>query len=116
MTNQLLFGLQRSGESKPANHCQQRGRKFFKPAWLADFERHSELRDIHVQGQHLTARYDRASESKPAGDDYSRLVAVPVDLRGFGRTLHQAGFHVARLTLRDHGITADLNRGCFIPP
>ena len=27
--------------------------------------------------------------------------------------LHQAGFHVARLTLRDHGNTADLNQGLF---
>ena len=92
------------------------GRKFFKPAWLADFERHSELRDIHVQGQHLTARYDRASEAN------APLVMIIHGWLGSAEStyvvsaahaLHQAGFHVARLTLRDHGNTADLNQGLF---
>jgi len=92
------------------------GRKFFKPAWLADFERQSEQRDIHVQGQHLTAQYDRASNAN------APLVMIIHGWLGSAEStyvvsaahaLHQAGFHVARLTLRDHGNTANLNQGLF---
>ena len=92
------------------------GRKIFKPAWLTDFERRATLRDIHVQGQHLTARYDRA------GNASAPLVMIIHGWLGSAEStyvvstahaLHQAGFHVARLTLRDHGNTADLNKGLF---
>ena len=38
------------------------GRKIMKPAWLDGFVQRSERRDIHVQGQHLTAQYDRSSQ------------------------------------------------------
>ena len=92
------------------------GRKIMKPAWLDDFVQRSERRDIHVQGQHLTAQYDRSSQIDAAlvmiihgwlgSADSSYVVAT-------AHALQRAGYHVARLTLRDHGGTADLNEGLF---
>ncbi|MBL6814798.1 MAG: hypothetical protein ISQ65_06130, partial [Pseudomonadales bacterium] len=42
------------------------GRKIIKPAWLQDFTRRSQRRDIRVQGQHLTAQYDYAHNDDAA--------------------------------------------------
>jgi predicted alpha/beta-fold hydrolase len=92
------------------------GRKIFKPHWLDGFMAQAQHRDIHALGQHLTAKYDRAA------DPQAPLVII---LHGWlgsadstyvlssAHALHQAGFHVARLTLRDHGGTAHLNEGFF---
>ena len=93
------------------------GRKIIKPAWLQEFTRRSQHRDIHVQGQHLTAQYDYSHNDDAAlvmiihgwlgSADSSYVVATAHAL------LQRAGYHVARLTLRDHGGTADLNEGLF---
>jgi len=92
------------------------GRKIIKPAWLQDFTRRSQRRDIRVQGQHLTAQYDYAHNEDAVlvmiihgwlgSADSSYVLST-------AHTLQTAGFHVARLTLRDHGGTADLNEGLF---
>ena len=92
------------------------GRKIIKPAWLQEFTRRSQHRDIHVQGQHLTAQYDNSHNDDAAlviiihgwlgSADSSYVVAT-------AHALQRAGYHVARLTLRDHGGTADLNEGLF---
>ena len=92
------------------------GRKIMKPAWLDGFVQRSERRDIHVQGQHLTAQYDRSSQINAAlvmiihgwlgSADSSYVLST-------AHALQRAGYHVARLTLRDHGGTADLNEGLF---
>ncbi len=92
------------------------GRKLFKPNWLDNFLAQSEHRDIHVMGQHLTARYTRARQPD---------APVVIIIHGWlgsadssyvlssAQALHQAGFQVVRLTLRDHGNTAHLNEGLF---
>lgn len=92
------------------------GRKIIKPAWQQDFTRRSQRRDIRVQGQHLTAQYDYAHNEDAVlvmiihgwlgSADSSYVLST-------AHTLQTAGFHVARLTLRDHGGTADLNEGLF---
>ena len=92
------------------------GRKIIKPAWLQDFTRRSQRRDIRVQGQHLTAQYDYAHNEDAVlvmiihgwlgSADSSYVLST-------AHKLQTAGFHVARLTLRDHGGTADLNEGLF---
>ena len=81
------------------------GRKIIKPAWLQDFTRRSQRRDIRVQGQHLTAQYDYAHNEDAVlvmiihgwlgSADSSYVLST-------AHTLQTAGFHVARLTLRDH--------------
>ena len=92
------------------------GRKIIKPAWLQEFTRRSQHRDIHVQGQHLTAQYDYSH------NDDAALVMIIHGWLGSAdssyvlstaHALQTAGYHVARLTLRDHGGTADLNEGLF---
>ena len=92
------------------------GRKLFKPSWLDSFLAHSEQRDIHVMGQHLTAQYTRASQAD---------APVVIIIHGWlgsadssyvlssAQALHREGFQVVRLTLRDHGNTAHLNEGLF---
>lgn len=92
------------------------GRKIFKPHWQDAFVARSTHRDIHVQGQHLTARYDRADDADAplvmiihgwlGSADSTYVLAT-------AHSLNNAGFHVARLTLRDHGNTAGLNEGMF---
>ena len=92
------------------------GRKIIKPAWLQEFTRRSQHRDIHVQGQHLTAQYDYSHNDDDAlvmiihgwlgSADSSYVLST-------AHALQTSGFHVARLTLRDHGGTADLNEGLF---
>ncbi len=92
------------------------GRKLFKPSWLQGFLARAKHRDIHVLGRHLTAQYDLVR------DDDAPLVIVIHGWLGSAdssyvlsnaHTLNRAGFHVARLTLRDHGGTAHLNEGLF---
>ena len=92
------------------------GRKLFKPSWLDSFLAQSEHRDIHVMGQHLTAQYSRASQAD---------APVVIIIHGWlgsadssyvlssAQALHDQGFQVVRLTLRDHGNTAHLNEGLF---
>lgn len=92
------------------------GRKLVKPAWLDGFIARSEHRDIHVLDQHLTAQYTRTSKADApviiiihgwlGSADSSYVLSS-------AQALHQAGFQVVRLTLRDHGGTADLNEGLF---
>lgn len=92
------------------------GRKIFKPSWQDAFVAQSSHRDIHVVGQHLTARYDRAANANAplvmiihgwlGSADSTYVLAT-------AHSLNNAGFHVARLTLRDHGNTANLNEGMF---
>ncbi len=83
---------------------------------LRDFVRVGEERAFVTAGHHVLAHvHDRPERGAPIvaiipgwlGHGGSSYVL------GVGHALWQAGFNVARLTLRDHGDTAHLNEGMF---
>ena len=113
--NQRSFSRPSVCRIRTANHCQQRRQKNHQTSLAARVYSPVATSDIHVQGQHLTAQYNYSH------NDDAALVMIIHGWLGSADSSYvsplrmhcSAGYHIARLTLRDHGGTADLNEGLF---